>query len=109
MARTHEPEDAIRMRRVKGSIDIGEDARVAMAEVAFGAGTQMRITGGTLYVETLIPADAENLVEQTAEAERQMAMMGNIRTLTSSYTKISPDDLPPVVGGVDLVEQEESE
>ena len=107
MARQPKPEDAVRMRRVKASLEISDQTAQEIAKSIFGSDTTFRITGGTVFLEHLIPASAEDLVARTAAAEERMMQIGKIRTLTSGYTMVSEEDLPPPVGEVDLVDTED--
>lgn len=108
MARTPSAEGAIRMRRVKATIGISDDTAKQIASAVFGKGSPFTITGGTLFVEHMIPADAADLVERTADAEKQMCEAGTLRTLSSSYTRVASEDAPATGADeeIELVEKE---
>ncbi len=90
MARTTPAEGAIRMRRVKATIAISDESAKQIAEAVFGPSSPFAVAGGTLFVEHMIPADAEDLVERTADAEKLMMKSGTIKTLSSGYTLVAP-------------------
>lgn len=103
MARTTAAEGAVRMRRVKATIGISEETAKKIADAVFGKASPFTITSGTLFVEHMIPADAEDLVDRTAEAEKHLLTVGTLKTLNSSYTHVSP---PGADAEIEIVEKE---
>ena len=103
MARPPTSEGAVRMRRVKATIGISDDTAREIAEAIFGKASPFAITGGTLFVEHMIPADAEDLVDRTAEAEKQLLKVGTLKTLSSGYTLVAP---PGEDDEIEIVEKE---
>lgn len=106
MARSADTEDTIRMRRIKGTIEVTHEARKVIGEALFGAAS-MQVESCTIRVEALMPADTPDLIERTAEAERLMGTVGNIRTVVSGYTRILAEDAPPQVEDFSVVEKED--
>lgn len=108
MARSADTDDTIRMRRIKGTIEVTHEARKVIGEALFGAAS-MQVESCTIRVEALIPADAPDLIEMTADAERVMGTVGNLRTVVSGFTRIPAEDAPPQVEDFKVIDGEDSE